>query len=127
MQWAASLPADNTRGVALAAAASNWAAQDAHSAAEWLSGLPAGAERDRSAQSFVYAVADKYPRDAWDWALSVEDPSARAALATHVAKQVAARDPATALQWVDNGALPPETKSAIHSSIEGTWKGVLKQ
>ena len=127
VQWASSLPGDNTRAAALAAAASNWAAQDAHSAAEWLSSLAPGPERDRSAQSFVNAVADKYPRDAWDWALSIGDEQSRAAAATQVAKLVAARDPATALQWVETAALPPETKSAIHSTIEGTWKGVFKK
>jgi len=127
VRWAASLPADNTRSAALAAAASNWAAQDAHSAAEWLSSLAPGPERDRSAQSFVNAVADKYPRDAWDWALSIGDEQSRATATTQVAKLAAARDPATALQWVETAALPPETKSAIHSTIEGTRKGVLKK
>ena len=118
--WASSLPASDARGNAMAAAASNWAAQDAHGAAEWLSGLTPGPERDRSAQSFVNVVADKYPRDAWDWALSIDDPQSRAAAATHVAKLVAARDPSTALQWVDSGPLTPETKAAIHASIEKT-------
>jgi hypothetical protein len=126
IQWAASLPVGDTRVAAVAAAAGNWAAQDAHSAAEWLSSLAPGLERDRSAQSFVYTVVDKYPRDAWDWALSIENAQSRTAAATHVAKAVAARDPATALQWVDAGALPPETKTALHASIERTWKNLLK-
>ncbi|HKQ40449.1 MAG TPA: sigma-70 family RNA polymerase sigma factor [Verrucomicrobiae bacterium] len=125
-QWAVSLPPSDARESAMAAAISNWGAQDAHSAAEWLASLAPGPERDRSAQSFVSVVANKYPSDAWQWALSIEDPQARAAAATTVANAVAARDPATALQWVDSGALPPETKNALHSSIEATSKASRK-
>ena len=122
VQWAASLPASDTRVAAIAAAASNWAAQDAHGAAEWLSGLSPGVERDRSAQSFVYAVAEQYPRDAWDWALSIQDEGSRTASASHVARLLAARDPQTARQLLDSGPLSPEVKSAIQSAIDRSSK-----
>ena len=121
-QWAASLPAGDTRMAAIAAAIPNWAAQDAHGAAEWLSAFPPGAERDKSARAFVDVVAEQYPRDAWQWALSIQDGSSRAAAANRVAGTLAARDPQAAYQLLDSEPLPPELKAAIQTTIERSSK-----
>jgi RNA polymerase sigma factor (sigma-70 family) len=122
IQWAASLPVGDTRASAIAAATANWAAQDAHGAAQWVANLPQGPERDRSAQSLVYGVAEQYPRDAWDWALTIQDPASQTAAATHVAKLLAARDPEAAAQLLQAAPLPPETKSSIERAIERSGK-----
>jgi len=70
----------------------------------------------------VYTVAGQYPRDAWDWALSIQDPTSRTTTAKFVANVIAARDPEAARQLIEAGPLPPETKSAIQSAINGSRK-----
>ena len=71
--WAATLPPGDTQNGAMAALTSGWAAKDAPAATEWVASLPAGTERDRSAEAFATAAAQTFPREAWDWALSIGD------------------------------------------------------
>ena len=120
--WASSLPAGDTRGAAIAAAIPNWAAWDAHGAAEWLSTMAPGPERDRSARAFVDVVAEQYPRDAWDWALSIQDGTSQMRAITHVATLLAGRDPQAARELLDTAPLAPEAKAAIESTIERSSK-----
>ena len=44
--------------------------------------MPPGAERDRSAESFASAVAQTFPREAWEWALSIGDSAGQLRAAT---------------------------------------------
>ena len=77
-----------------------------------------GVDRDQSANSLVFAVADKYPREAWDWALSIQDELQRSRAAAHAAQMMAARDPATARQWVEAGPFSPEVKVQLQADLE---------
>ena len=77
-------------------------------------------ERDRSAQSLVFAIAEKFPREAWEWAVSIEDVGTRASAASHAAQMMAARDPATARQWIESGPFTPEAKAALQSAISAS-------
>ncbi|PYI86170.1 MAG: hypothetical protein DME26_09570, partial [Verrucomicrobia bacterium] len=110
------------RNGAMAAIASNWATKDARGVAEWVNSMPPGAERDKSAESLVLAVADKFPREAWDWALSIEETEARKRAATQVAKAMAARDSATARRWIETGPFTAELKAQLQAALEGTGK-----
>jgi hypothetical protein len=115
--WAATLPANEARASAVAGITSVWAAKDSHGAAVWVAAMPPGLERDRSTRSLVLAIAEEYPSEAWDWAMSIGDPEAREQAATHAAKLMAARDADTARQWIANGPFTVETKAALQSAI----------
>jgi hypothetical protein len=104
----------------LAAIASSWASKDANGAAEWVAAMVPGAERDRSARSLVFAVAERFPHEAWEWALSIGDTGERARALTYAAKTMAARDPATARQWIETGPFTPEAKTELQSALERT-------
>ncbi|MCI0538927.1 MAG: sigma-70 family RNA polymerase sigma factor [Verrucomicrobiales bacterium] len=116
--WAASLTTGEIRTGAMAAITSTWASKDVHSAAALVASMSAGAERDRSAQSLVFAIAEQFPREAWDWALSIGDSSGRNLAASHAAKIMAVRDPATARQWIEAGPFTPEIKATLQSALE---------
>jgi RNA polymerase sigma factor (sigma-70 family) len=120
INWAASMPAGEARVEAAASIASTWATKDSPAASVWIAGMPAGAERDRSAQSLVFSIAEEFPREAWEWAMSISDAEGRTRAATHAAKMMAARDSVTARAWIENGPFPQETKIAIQSALETT-------
>ena len=77
-----------------------------------------GAERDGSARSLVLAIAEKFPREAWDWAVSIGDADTRASAAAHAAQMMAARDPATARQLIETGPFTPEDKATLQSTLK---------
>jgi len=106
----------------MAAIASAWAAKDAHGAAGWVASLPAGAQRDRSAESFASALAGTFPREAWNWATSIGDSAGRLRAATETIKTMAARDPATARQWIEAGPFSLEAKLELQSVVEKAGK-----
>ena len=74
-----------------------------------------GADRDRSANALVFAVAEKHPHEAWQWALSIQNELDRNRAAMHAARMMATRDPATARQWVETGPFPPELKASFQA------------
>jgi hypothetical protein len=76
--WVASLPAGEVRAGAVAAIASTWAATDSWGASQWVASMTTGVERDRSVQALVFAIAERFPREAWDWAMSIGDADGRA-------------------------------------------------
>ncbi len=123
INWAASMPIGEARVQAVAGIASTWAIKDAPAASVWIAAMPPGTERDRGAQSLVLAVAEEFPREAWEWALSIGDASRRTHAATHAAKMMAARDSAAARAWVENAPFTPEAKAAIQSALETTTQG----
>jgi hypothetical protein len=121
--WAASLPAGEPRVEAVAAIASAWAAKDSPVASVWIAGMPPGVERDRSAQSLVIAMAEDFPREAWEWAMSIGDADRRTLAGAHAAKLMAARDSGAARALIENGPLTPEAKAAIESALAATSQG----
>jgi hypothetical protein len=106
----------------VAAIVSAWAAKDAHGAGEWIRALPAGAERDRSSESFAGAIANKFPREAWDWVLAISDNLGRDRAAAQVVKVMAERDPATTRQWIESGPFPAETKTTLLAALPRSRK-----
>jgi len=118
IRWAASMPAGEARVEAVAAIASTWAAKDSPAASVWVAVMPPGAERDRGAQALVLAIAEEFPREAWEWAMSIADTERRTLAATHAAKGMAARDSVTARALVENGPFTQEAKAAIQSALE---------
>jgi hypothetical protein len=92
--------------------------QDAHGAADWVNKLSPGPERDRSACSLSMAMAEKYPREAWDWALSISDTTQRMQAATQAANTIARRNAATARQWIEAGPFTPEMKSQLLANLQ---------
>jgi RNA polymerase sigma factor (sigma-70 family) len=124
--WAASLPVGDTQNGAMAAVTSAWAAKDAPGAAAWVGALPAGAERDRSAEALASAVAQTFPREAWDWALSIADNAGQLRAATAAIKVIAARDSATARQWIDTGPFSSENKAQLQAIAEKAAVGQIE-
>ena len=120
ISWAASMPAGEVRVEAVAVIASTWAAKDSPAASVWIATMPAGAERDSSAQSLVFSMAEEFPREAWEWAMSISDAEGRTRAATHAAKMMAARDSVTARAWIENGPFTLQAKTAIQSALETT-------
>jgi hypothetical protein len=82
--------------------------------------LPPGADRDQGAQSLVKAVASQYPREAWDWALSISDSMQRSSAAAQAVKAIAARDPATARQWIESGPFTAATRAELEAALNRT-------
>jgi hypothetical protein len=120
--WAASLSQGDTRNGAMAAIASTWAAKDAHGAAEWVATMQPGVGRDRSAESLSLAISEQYPREAWEWALNINDTAARNRAATQAVKTMAARDLATAQQWIETGPFSAEDRTKLLASINQPGK-----
>jgi RNA polymerase sigma factor (sigma-70 family) len=117
--WASSLPAD-TRPGSVAAVTTTWAQKDAHSAADFVASMPRGADRDHSANALVFAVAEKHPHEAWQWALSIQNETQRNNAAAHAARIMAARDLATARQWIESGPFSPDLKASLQSGLGAT-------
>jgi hypothetical protein len=101
----------------MAAIAWVWGTRDAQSAADWVATLPAGAERDRSVESLVTAVASRFPNEAWVWALSINDSAQRERAAAEAIKTMAARDPATARQWLETGPFTAELRKELRMKL----------
>jgi hypothetical protein len=116
VSWATSLTPGDAR-VARAAIVTTWAAKDAGGAAAWVASLSPGPDRDRTASSLVLAIMDRYPREAWEWALGIGDATERNNMAGLVAKGMAARDPETARRWIESGPFPPETKKQLQAAL----------
>jgi hypothetical protein len=100
--------------------ASIWAHDDAPDAAAWVATLPAGPERDRSAQALVLAMAQRYPQEAWDWAITISDATEREDAAVTAIRAMAARDPATARQLIQSGPFSDQTKAGLQASVNAS-------
>jgi hypothetical protein len=79
-----------------------------------------GAEQDHSAGSLVLAIAEKFPHEAWEWALSIDDTGERMRALTYAVRRMAARDSATARQWIETGPFTPEIRMELQSALERT-------
>lgn len=121
--WAASMPAGEARMGAVAAIASIWAAKDSPAAALWVASMPPGAERDRSAQSLVLAIAEEFPREAWEWAMSIGDAEGRTLAAARAARMLAARDLAMTRALIETAPLTAEARTTIQSALEPPSQG----
>jgi RNA polymerase sigma factor (sigma-70 family) len=115
--WAATLPQGDDLTRAACAIVSSWAAKDPQRASAWVASIPAGGERDAAAGAWITATAQQFPRQAWDLALSIGDERARNAAAGWAASAMAARDPATARQWIESGPFAPEMKAQLQASL----------
>ena len=120
--WASSMGPGQARRDAEAAAVSSWARTDPEDASAWVSTLGPGAERDHNVQALVLTIAEASPQEAWGLALSIGDPDERVKAATQAAKMMAARDPSTARQLIDNGPFSPQTKTQLEAAISQPGK-----
>lgn len=121
VEWVRSLETGEARALAAAAITSTWVAKDPQGATEWVAAMSPD-ERERSVGRLVYGLLDQYPQQAWEWALTIRDPQSRTTVATHVATQMAARDPGTARHWIESSPLPPEAKAAFNSNLNRAGK-----
>jgi hypothetical protein len=80
--------------------------------------MSAGPERDRSAQALVAAMAEEYPREAWDWALSIDDGERRAQAAAYAVRTMGAQDFAMAREWLERSPFTPEEKALLQLVLE---------
>jgi RNA polymerase sigma factor (sigma-70 family) len=123
LAWASSLPSGDTQSSSMAAITTAWAARDAQGTASWIASLPAGNARDRSAEAFASAVAQTFPQEAWDWAISIGDDAGQLRAATEAIKGIAARDAATARQWINNGPFGSQTKLQLLALVDKATRG----
>jgi len=97
---------------------SKWASKDAYGAAEWVAAMAPGAERDRSAGSLVFAIAEQFPREAWEWALNIGDAGERNRAATHAAKDDGGARPRHRTAMDRDGPFTPEVKAELQSALD---------
>jgi RNA polymerase sigma factor (sigma-70 family) len=123
--WANSLKGDS-RMPALTTAASTWAANDPAGAARWVSSLNDGLEKDAFTATLVVSISDRHPSEAWEWAVTIQDPTIRGQAANRAALSFAKQNPVAARQSIEGSNLPPEMKSQLINSISGTIRKVSK-
>jgi len=114
--WINSLSQD-VQNNAAGAIVSGWAAKDVHGAADWVTSLAPGAERDGAADALVRAAVQQYPREAWDWAVSIQDQATRERAASFAAQIMAVRDPAMARQWIESAPLSAGEKLQLQAAL----------
>ncbi len=124
--WAATLAPGDAQNGAMSALTSAWAGKDAYGAAQWLASLPVGPQRDLSAGAFASAVAQTFPREAWQWVLGISDSAIQFRAATDTVKLLAARDPATARQWIETGPFTTENKVQLQATVGKVSQGQLR-
>jgi hypothetical protein len=105
--WAASLPNDVERHIAIGRLTASWAGADSYEASQWIAGLPPGSERDTAAQALIGSIVQSDPESAWTWAASIQDEQQRASALSVALAPFKARDPQRALQLVQS--LAPDT------------------
>src|SRR5262249_26392276 len=100
-----------------AAIVSSWGVKDEPGASAWVGAMAPGRERDQSAEALAYALSERNPQRAWDWALRIGDPGEREKAATHVANMMASRDFALAQQWIDTSPFQANTKAQLQAGL----------
>ena len=75
--WAASLPAGQSRDEGLKAVSQSWSQYDAIATAEWLGTLESGSSRDAAIQPLVRQIFKTDPTTAFSWAASIGDDNQR--------------------------------------------------
>ncbi len=124
--WAATLSPASTRATADAAIAQAWGGADAYAAAQWVGSLPTGPDRDGSVLSLVNAVASKYPRESWDWALSIGDDKQRTQAAQRAVMALGAKDATMARQLIEASAFETATKTLLLASIPQKQRAAVR-
>ncbi len=117
--WAATLPA-STRTSVEGAIVQPWARKDPYAAAAWTETLTPGPEKDNTTLLLVSATASKYPREAWDWSMSISDPTQRDRAAQQAVAFLAAKDPAMARQLIEASPMDPSLKEQLLLSLQKT-------
>ncbi len=75
--WAAALPAGQSRDEGLKAVSESWSQYDAVATAEWLGTLESGSSRDAAIQPLVDQIRKTDPTTAFSWAASISDDNER--------------------------------------------------
>ncbi|HTL55406.1 MAG TPA: hypothetical protein VL361_06980 [Candidatus Limnocylindrales bacterium] len=102
-EWASALPADSTRGTALAQVATAWANIDPQAAAGWLRSLPETEEWTTAAvMAFTYEATRSTPLVALEAAGRLAPSPERDAALAHAMSQWASSDPNQAYGWASN-------------------------
>jgi hypothetical protein len=130
MAWAASLPAeDSSRENALGAAVKGWAGADAWGASQWIDAQPPGETRDLASQSLALSLAKVEPASAWDWALSVSDPSRRVEALEPVLESWAEFSPDEARAALEKAAtsLPEAEREKLEALLRSPKPAAAKQ
>ena len=114
--WAESLPDETLRTQAVGNVINQYARADAYAASAWLATLPTGPSRDRGSITLARAIAKDQPQEAWQWSLSITDPSTRLSALAETLQTLSAQpdfDAATRRQWVNSTPLTPQEKQHL--------------
>jgi len=109
LEWAAGLSDDDTRANAIKGAMEVWGFDHREDAAKWLTGLPAGPDRDAGTQIFAATLVWKDPPGAIEWASSIGDELRRENAIRQVMTSWIRKDKAAASAWLTNDTALPDS------------------
>lgn len=99
VQWAAGLPAGETREKALASAVSSWAAKDPVAAGNYLRQSGTSPEYDQARKDYAEQVLRTDPEGAMAWAQAITDANGRTAAVQELLGSWTRRDATAAAAW----------------------------
>jgi hypothetical protein len=94
-----------------------WSRTDSVAASGWLSGQPAGPERDAAIIGFNSTMLDFEPEAAVAWANFISEPQSRSDQLTESIRTWAKTQPRDALDWVKSAELDPDLRARLASEI----------
>jgi RNA polymerase sigma factor (sigma-70 family) len=116
--WVRALSEGDQREAALASLTDAWLGKDEQNLVAWIDSLPPGLDRDITAEQMAYKLADSRPNDAWQWALSIQDPLHKTRAAYFSLQRIGARNPVLAKQWLDQISISTQDKARLQSILE---------
>lgn len=117
-RWAAALPLDGERQLALEESVYAWSDDDPKAAGKWVAGLEAGPGRDAALQALVFQAAPGHPELAFQWAQLVSDPSLRETCLGTALFAWSETDVEAAREAVRHSPLSDKEKTALRELLE---------
>ena len=114
--WAALFPEGDLRNSALHAIIPRWFDSDPAAVAQWLADQPSGSLKDRAIAEYAAPLSHSDPGAALDALNAVSDPPLRLRHSERIAGEWLARDPSAARAWIEESALPAESKTRLLST-----------
>jgi hypothetical protein len=108
----------------LRGAVENWAKQDLTAASSWLTGQPAGADRDSAIQGLLNVTLRVEPDSALPWAVAISDPLERVNILASVLRRTGRQTAEVVIPILQELSIPPEEITQI---LSGLRSGVPKK
>ena len=114
IRWAFTLQPSTERGMAFNAIGERYANEDVAAADRWLNSLPAGGDRDNAASGLVGKTRSDHPREATEWAATIQSDVFRRSILRDTLSTWFAKDLPSALEWLQTSpSISEEDRQAI--------------